>query len=58
MGTQNLYCHNCKKNYNVRNEDIKMMKENHPSFDGKEYTKGCFFKELGAIKRAKNLKKD
>ncbi len=51
MSTQNLYCKNCQKNYTVRKTDIELIKEHDKSFDGKEYTKGCFFKELGKIKR-------
>lgn len=57
MSTQKLYCHNCKRDYNVRDEDMNLMKENDKSFDGKEYKNGCFFKELNIIKRAKNSKK-
>lgn len=56
MNKENLYCKNCKKNYNVRNEDIDLMKKHDPKFNGEEYTKGCFFKDLAKIKRAGNLK--
>jgi hypothetical protein len=52
--TKNLYCHSCKKHYNVKKEDIELMKDNDSSFNGIEYKKGCFFKELGKIKRSKN----
>jgi hypothetical protein len=57
MSTQALYCHNCKKDYNVKKEDIQLVKDQDKSFDGKEYKKGCFFKELGQIKRLKNKKR-
>ncbi|MEA3522941.1 MAG: hypothetical protein U9R50_08185 [Campylobacterota bacterium] len=53
MKTKPLYCKQCKKNYNVRDEDLELMKQHDPNFNGKEYIKGCFFKDLGAIKRAK-----
>lgn len=52
MSTQALYCHNCKKDFNVRVEDIQLMIKNDKNFDGKEYKNGCFFKELNKIKRA------
>lgn len=51
MSTYPLYCQNCKKDYNVREEDLQLMKKHDKSFDGKEYKKGCFFKELNKIKR-------
>lgn len=56
MSTQTLYCASCKKNYNVRNEDLELMKEYHKSFDGKEYVNGCFFKELTNLKRTMKIK--
>lgn len=52
MSTQNLYCHNCKRDYNVRVEDLELMHKHHKDFDKKEYKQGCFFKELGSIKRS------
>jgi hypothetical protein len=58
MSTQPLYCHYCHKNYNVRKEDLQLIKEHDPSFNGKEYTKGCFFKDLAYIKRSKTQKVD
>ena len=56
MNIYPLYCHNCKKKYNVRKEDLELMQEHHKSFDGKEYTKGCFFKDLSYIKKSKASK--
>jgi hypothetical protein len=53
---QLLYCHQCKKKYNVRVSDIELMKNNDITFDGKEYTKGCFFKDLNSLKRLINTK--
>ncbi len=58
MSTDILFCHNCNKTYNVRKEDISLMQKHHKDFNGKEYTKGCFFKELRVIKRAENTKID
>lgn len=49
-----LYCHKCKKYFNVRKVDIELMKINDSTFNGSEYTKGCFFKELTKLKRLKN----
>jgi hypothetical protein len=54
---QSLYCRNCKKTYNVRQTDIELVKNSDSSFDGKEYTKGCFFKELNRIKNLNSFKK-
>jgi hypothetical protein len=58
MQTQPLYCHKCKKLYNVRQNDLEMMKENDPNFDDKGYTGGCFFKKLSILKQtlSKNQK--
>lgn len=54
MSTYPLYCNNCKKNYNVRKEDLELMKKHNKEFDGKEYLKGCFFKDLTNIKKSKS----
>jgi hypothetical protein len=53
--TKSIYCHNCKKHFNVREVDIELMKRSDSSFNAKEYTKGCFFKELTKLKRLKKL---
>jgi len=50
---ETLYCHTCKRNYKVRTTDIELMKTHDSYFNGKEYTKGCFFKELNRLKRLK-----
>ena len=56
MNTYSLYCHNCKKKYNVRKKDLELMQEHNKNFDGKEYTQGCFFKDLSYIKKSKASK--
>jgi len=54
MTTQSLYCHSCKKQYNVRKEDIALMWEHDTEFrdNVQEYYGGCFFKNLAQIKRS------
>ncbi len=52
MNTQLIYCTTCQKNYNVRLSDVELMKKNDRDFTGKEYTKGCFFKDLTALKKS------
>ena len=51
MSINQVYCKNCKRTYNVRLSDIKLMKEHYLDFDGKTYTYGCFFKDLTKIKK-------
>lgn len=58
MDTISLYCHNCKKHFNVKKENIELMKSNDLSFDGKEYTKGCFFKDITKIKLSNKKEED
>jgi len=52
---ESLYCQTCKKKYNVKKVDIELMKTHDSTFNGKVYTKGCFFKELNKIKSLKNI---
>ncbi|WP_320034515.1 hypothetical protein [Halarcobacter sp.] len=54
MGIESLYCENCKKNYNVRKDDLELMKNHNKKFDGKKYLDGCFFKDLIKLKKAKS----
>lgn len=57
MSTQPLYCHSCNKNYNVRQEDLILMQKYDKNFDNsKGYIGGCFFKNLGQIKRSLNAR--
>lgn len=56
MSTQPLYCNSCKENYNVAKEDLALMKKHSNDFDEKSYTGGCFFKNLGQLKRSLNQK--
>ena len=56
MNTSTLYCDNCKKTYNVRKEDLELMKKYDKNFNEKEYTKGCFFKDLRILKKSINGK--
>ncbi len=58
MSIQKLYCHSCDKEHNVRKEDLELMQHHHADFDAKEYYEGCFFKELGRIKRSKGQNKE
>lgn len=51
MSIYPLYCENCKKTFNVRKEDLDLMKTYDMTFDKKVYTKGCFFKDLTKIKK-------
>lgn len=53
MSINQIYCENCKKTFNVRESDIKLMKQYNQSFDGKYYHLGCFFKDLTKIKKGK-----
>ncbi|WP_428743723.1 hypothetical protein [Sulfurimonas sp.] len=57
MSMQVLYCHRCKTEYKVREEDINLMQEHFGNFDPKEYRDGCFFKNLGQLKRSQNQRK-
>ncbi|MDH4944495.1 hypothetical protein [Sulfurimonas sp. C5] len=52
MSMQSLYCHHCKTEYQVRQEDLNLMRQHYGNFDSKEYRGGCFFKNLGRIKRS------
>lgn len=54
MSTLPLYCNTCKMNYNVRKDDLELMKKHNNDFDGKIYHKGCFFKDLTKIKKTKS----
>jgi len=56
MSTQPLYCHNCKKTYNVRQEDLNLMKKYSGDFNKNGYIGGCFFKNIGKLKRLLNQK--
>jgi curved DNA-binding protein CbpA len=53
MNTQSLYCSSCKKNYDINQEDLDLMQQYDKNFNNssKGYTDGCFFKNLGKIKR-------
>ena len=52
MTTQTIFCLKCKKNYTVRKEDLLLMKRYDLSFDSDNYSQGCFFKNLVAIKKS------
>jgi hypothetical protein len=54
MSTQTLYCHRCKTEYQVRHEDLQLMQKHYGEFNPQEYRGGCFFKNLGALKRSIN----
>jgi len=58
MSTQALYCRRCEKDYHVNNKDFALMQEHHK--DSQDFSNGymgaCFFKNLGRIKRSKNLR--
>lgn len=58
MSTKILYCSKCSKSYNVKEEDLKLMKKHYPKFDiNSIYNDGCFFKNLKEIKIKDNLQK-
>jgi hypothetical protein len=54
---QSLYCHRCKTEYKVRQEDLLLMQHHYGYFDPQEYRGGCFFKNLGRLKRSINRRK-
>ncbi|MHC3994769.1 hypothetical protein ACXWTF_08050 [Thiomicrolovo sp. ZZH C-3] len=52
---ENLYCVHCDKNYRVRPEDIRLVRQHNDGLEKREthyrFTGGCFFKTLTALKR-------
>jgi len=57
---EKLYCVHCEKTYTVDPASIRLMQENGRRIAKKDGTfrfeRGCFFKELAALKR-KTVKK-